>query len=100
MIHYDDELLEDYKVMIETIDEKFIEVDYLSLETSLNDDYLNNIKEQSNLEALFEDRDRFKEIEDKVQKCMNGMINVFTRQKRLDERFNELESAACEKKFS
>uniref|UniRef100_UPI004048223D hypothetical protein n=1 Tax=Aliarcobacter sp. TaxID=2321116 RepID=UPI004048223D len=100
MIHYDDKLLEDYKVMIETIDEKFIEVDYLSLETSLNDDYLNNIKEQSNLEALFEDRDRFKEIEDKVQKCMNGMINVFTRQKRLDERFSELESAACEKKFS
>uniref|UniRef100_UPI0040481CA7 hypothetical protein n=1 Tax=Aliarcobacter sp. TaxID=2321116 RepID=UPI0040481CA7 len=72
---------------------KFIEVDYLSLETSLNDDYLNNINEQSNLEALFEDRNRFKEIEDKVQTCMTGVISLFTRQKRLDERFSELESS-------
>jgi hypothetical protein len=98
MIYHDDKLLEDYKVMVETIDEEFIEVDYLASEIALNDDYLNNIKEQSDLEALFQDRNRFKEIEDKVQTCLNGMINVYTRQKRLDERFSELESAGLKKK--
>ena len=92
MIYHDAKLLEDYKVMVETIDEEFIEVDYLASETALNDDYLNNIKEQSDLEALFQDRNRFKDMEDKVQTCLNGMINLYTRQKKLDQKISALAS--------
>lgn len=93
IIYYDAKLLEDYKVMVETIDEKFIEVDYLASDTSLNIGYLNNRKEQSNLDALFEDRNRFKEIEDKVHTCMKGVINLFTQQKKLNQKLSELESS-------
>ena len=88
---YDCKLLEDYKIMIETIGGKFIIVDYLSLSfeivaTEICDDII-TINTKSNKELS-----KLDEVEQYVNSCLKSVARLIQKEKDLIDRIEILEN--------
>ena len=87
---YDNKLIEEYKIMIETINEKYITVDYLSLACEIPTlENKNEIAIKINPNKYSPKLD---ELEKYVNDCLRSVATIIKTEKRLEDRIAMLEN--------
>ena len=87
---YDNKLIEEYKIMIETINEKYITVDYLSLACEIPTlENKNEIAIKINPNKYSPKLD---ELEKYVNDCLRSVAAIIKTEKRLEDRITMLEN--------
>jgi hypothetical protein len=87
---YDNKLIEEYKIMIETINEKYITVDYLSLACEIPT--LENKNEIAIKINPSKYHSKLDEVEKYVNDCLRSVAAIIKAEKRLEDRIAMLEN--------